>query len=82
MKKRMDNFDSRLDQIEQKERENNVVAADIPSDKDSKDQVRKILNKKLNCNVALSHILYKLELNKNDETTKSTLSTIRKRLKL
>jgi hypothetical protein len=51
-KKRMDTFDSRLDKIEQKERENNVVATGIPSDKISKDEVRKILNKKLNCNVS------------------------------
>jgi hypothetical protein len=75
-KERMDNFDIRLDKFEQKEKENNIVATGIPVDKTSKEDVRKILNKKLSCNIAPTDTVYTLELNHDEETEKSTIRIV------
>jgi hypothetical protein len=69
----MDTFDNRLDKFEQNEKANNVIATGVPADKTSKEEVRKILNTKLSCNLAPSDIQYTLELNKDEEKGKSTV---------
>ena len=78
--KRMDSFDERLnqteekekekdvrlDKLEQKEKENNVIVSGVPTNKTSKDGIRKLLNEKLKCNINSPDILFTSEINTED----------------
>ena len=69
--KRVDDLAMRIDEYEQEKREKNITASGIPSDQTGKEEVRRLLNDKLKCNIAPTDIVYTLKLGKeeNNETT-------------
>jgi hypothetical protein len=71
IEKRGDSFDERIDLFEQKELESNVVMSGVPSTKTNKEEIRKLLNENLQCNVETTDIKYTLKLGKKEEEKSS-----------
>jgi hypothetical protein len=71
--KRADQFDQRIDNYEQRDLECNAIISGVPSDQATKDDIRKILNEKLKCNVATTDIQYIVKINGGEESEKSNV---------
>jgi hypothetical protein len=69
--KRVDDLQMRMNEYEQEKQEKNIIASGIPSDQTGKEEVRRLLNDKLKCNIAPTDIVYTLKFGKeeNNETT-------------
>ena len=71
--KRADKFDQRIDILEQKELERNIIISGVPREQSNKDEIRKILNEKLKCNVASTDIHYIMKVKSGEEDEKSNV---------
>jgi hypothetical protein len=65
--KRGDTFDQRIDNFEQRDLDLNVIISGVSNGKTSKDEVRKVLNDKLKCNVASTDIRYTMKMNGGED---------------
>ena len=64
---RIEMIEYKVDEFEQKSKENHVIITGLPKAQAKKDDVIKVLNEKLSCDLEPADILYTLKLGKQDD---------------